>query len=79
MKLEVKKVERQSLPGFRTVTGVYRGRKGGPSPPREEFPSKQTSIPPFLTLNTYIPYSTTNSKEYLDIPITLTGNEETPN
>ena len=39
----------------------------------------QTSIPPFLTLNTYIPYSTTNLKEYLDIPITHTGNEETPN
>ena len=76
MKLEVKKVERQSLPGFRTVTGVYRGRKGGPSPPREE--SRLSDINSSF-LNTYIPYSTTNSKEYLDIPITLTGNEETPN
>jgi hypothetical protein len=32
------------------VPALYRGRKGGPSPPREEFPSLQTSIPPFLIL-----------------------------
>ena len=74
MKLEVKKVESQSLPGFKYISGLYRGRKGGPFPQGRNFRLLRRPIPPFLILILLIsPILPPTTKESLDIPITLTG------
>jgi len=59
------------------MTDVYRGREGWTQPPREENALLRRPLPLFLILIS--PILPPNSNESLDIHITLTGNEETPN
>ena len=71
MKLEVKKVESQSLPGFRYIHHVYRGREGWTRPHEEVVISSRQH---FLLILYYL----FSIKEHINITHTPTLNSNKP-